>query len=63
MGDLISDEMLATFAAVGAPEEIPAQLRARYGGIADRLMLVHYTSLEGEARQRWRAMLDAIRKS
>ena len=62
MGERISDEMLATFAAVGAPEEIPAQLHARYGGIADRLMLVHYTSLEGEARERWRAMLAAIRR-
>ncbi|HSP96803.1 MAG TPA: TIGR03617 family F420-dependent LLM class oxidoreductase [Candidatus Dormibacteraeota bacterium] len=61
MGDRISDEMLATFAAVGTPEEIPAQLRGRYGGIADRLMLVHYASLEGEARGRWREMLAAVR--
>ena len=61
MGERITDEMLATFAAVGAPEEIPAQLHARYGGLADRLMLVHYTSLEGEARERWRAMVDATR--
>jgi probable F420-dependent oxidoreductase len=61
MAARISDEMLATFAAVGAPEDIPAQLRARYGGLANRLMLVHYTSLEGESRQRWRAMLEAIR--
>jgi len=62
MGDCITDEMLATFAAVGEPEEIPAQLQARYGGVADRLMLVHYASLHGEARERWRAMLDAIRR-
>jgi probable F420-dependent oxidoreductase len=61
MGARITDAMLATFAAVGAPEEIPAQLRARYGGLADRVMLVHYASLEGEARERWRAMLDASR--
>ncbi|HSP98850.1 MAG TPA: LLM class flavin-dependent oxidoreductase, partial [Candidatus Dormibacteraeota bacterium] len=61
MGDRISDEMLATFAAVGTPEQIPAQLHARYGGIADRLMLVHYASLAGEAREGWRAMLEAIR--
>ena len=52
--------MLETFAAVGEPEEIPAQLQARYGGVADRLMLVHYASLYGEARERWRAMIDAI---
>jgi probable F420-dependent oxidoreductase len=62
MGDRITDEMLATFAAVGAPEEIPAQLHARYGGIADRLMLVHYASLTGDAREGWRAMLEEIRR-
>lgn len=61
MGERISDEMLATFAAVGTPEEIPAQLRARYGGLADRVMLVHYTTLEGEAREAWKAMLAAAR--
>jgi len=61
MGDCITDEMLATFAAVGEPEEIPAQLQARYGGVADRLMLVHYASLHGEARERWRAMIAATR--
>jgi alkanesulfonate monooxygenase SsuD/methylene tetrahydromethanopterin reductase-like flavin-dependent oxidoreductase (luciferase family) len=61
MGERISDEMLATFAAVGTPEEIPAQLRARYGGLADRVMLIHYSSLDGEARERWGAMLRALR--
>jgi probable F420-dependent oxidoreductase len=61
MGDCISDEMLMTFAVVGAPEEIPALLHARYAGVADRLMLVHYSALDGEARQRGRAMLDATR--
>ncbi len=61
MGERISDEMLATFAAVGAPEDIPAQIRARYGGLADRVMLVHYASLHGEARERWATMLRALR--
>jgi alkanesulfonate monooxygenase SsuD/methylene tetrahydromethanopterin reductase-like flavin-dependent oxidoreductase (luciferase family) len=61
MGERISDEMLATFAVIGTPEEIPAQLHARYAGVADRLMLVHYASLDGEVRQRWSAMLDATR--
>lgn len=61
MGERITDEMLATFAVIGTPEEIPAQLHARYAGVADRLMLVHYASLDGEARQRWSAMLDATR--
>ena len=63
MGERITDEMLATFAAVGTPDEIPAQLRARYGGLADRLMLVHYSALTGEAREGWKAMLDAVRRA
>ncbi|MEO8603937.1 MAG: TIGR03617 family F420-dependent LLM class oxidoreductase [bacterium] len=61
MGDCISDEMLATFSISGTPEEIPAQLHARYAGVADRLMLMHYAGIEGEARDRWRAMLDVTR--
>ena len=61
MGERITDEMLATFAAVGAPDEIPAQLRARYGGLADRLMLVNYSTLTGDAREEWKAMLEAVR--
>ena len=61
MGERITDEMLATFAAMGTPDEIPAQLRARYGGLADRLMLVHYSTLTGDAREEWKAMLEAVR--
>ncbi|MBV9610675.1 MAG: TIGR03617 family F420-dependent LLM class oxidoreductase, partial [Acidobacteria bacterium] len=39
MADLISDEMLETFAVVGAPGEIGAKLRERYTGLIDRLAL------------------------
>jgi probable F420-dependent oxidoreductase len=37
MGDLVDDEMLATFAVTGEPEEIPGKLLARYGDIVDRV--------------------------
>jgi probable F420-dependent oxidoreductase len=37
MGELIDDEILHTFAVVGAPEDVPALLLARYGDIVDRL--------------------------
>lgn len=37
MGDVIDDEMLATFAVVGEPRELPALIRSRFGGIVDRL--------------------------
>jgi probable F420-dependent oxidoreductase len=37
MAGLISDEMLSTFAAVGTPAEVAAQLRSRLTGIATRV--------------------------
>jgi len=61
MGDCITDAMLETFAVIGAPDEIPAQLHRRYAGVADRLMLMHYLGIEGAAREPWSAMLDATR--
>ncbi len=39
MPSLISDEMLATFAVVATLDELPAALRQRYAGLADRLGL------------------------
>lgn len=37
MTELITDEMLAQFSAVGSPAEVAAQLRERFTGIATRL--------------------------
>ena len=37
MAELIDDDMLAAFAAVGSPIEVGAQLRERFSGIATRL--------------------------
>jgi len=37
MGDLITDEILDTFAVVAEPEAIPEKMLARYGDIVDRL--------------------------
>ncbi len=37
MTELITDEMLAEFSAVGSPSEVAAQLRERFTGIATRL--------------------------
>ena len=39
MGGLISDEMLRTFAVVTPEADLPAALRERYAGLADRLSL------------------------
>ena len=37
MGDLITDDMVETFAVVGEPEEIPKLVLARYGDVLDRV--------------------------
>lgn len=63
LGERITDEMLDTLAIVGAPEEIPAKLAVRYGGIADRLSLVSYAGLERTARARWMAMIAAAKRA
>jgi len=39
MGDAIDDEMLNTFAVVGAPEEVGRGLRRRWGDVAGRITL------------------------
>jgi probable F420-dependent oxidoreductase len=37
MGELITDDILETFAVVGEPEDIPKLMLARYGDVLDRL--------------------------
>ncbi len=54
MGDLIDDDVLATFAVTGTPEEVPGLLRRRYGDVVDRVSL--YTPYEADPA-RWAAML------
>ncbi|MFZ5654252.1 MAG: TIGR03617 family F420-dependent LLM class oxidoreductase [Pseudomonadota bacterium] len=39
MPDLISDEMLETFAVVGEPRQVAQRIKARYGHLVDRLTL------------------------
>jgi probable F420-dependent oxidoreductase len=63
MGECITDEMLDTFAVCGVVEELPAKLEERYAGIADRLALVSYAGLERSARERWMAMLAAVKQA
>ncbi len=37
MGKLITDDILSEFAIVGRPDDLPKQVAARYGGLADRM--------------------------
>ena len=39
MPELISDEMLETFALVGEPLQVAEKMKARYGSLVDRLTL------------------------
>jgi probable F420-dependent oxidoreductase len=60
MGDLVTDEILHTFAVVGAPEEVPSLLAARYGDLLDRLSF--YAPYRSDP-QRWAAVLDGLRRA
>ncbi len=61
MPGLITDEMLATFAVVAAPDELGAALRERYSGVLDRVSL-YLPFIPGERDEFWRATARAIRR-
>lgn len=57
-GDLVTDEVLSTFAAVGSPYEVGRQLAERYGAAASRITLdVPYAADPAAAAD----TLDAVR--
>lgn len=58
MADRIDDEVLATFAIVGAPGELADAVVARFGDVVDRVSL--YTSF-AFADDDWDAFLDRLR--
>jgi probable F420-dependent oxidoreductase len=58
MGDLIDDEILTTFAVVGEPEQIGAELRRRYGGVVDRLSF--YAPYKSDPT-RWAAVIADLK--
>ena len=61
MPDLITDEMLATFAVVASPEALPDALEARYRGIADHLGL-YLPYIPGDRDNFWRSWVTAMKK-
>jgi probable F420-dependent oxidoreductase len=60
MAGLVSDEMLGTFAVVGAPSELPQKLRDRYTGLLDRLAIYETFNPKGDLTAQ-RALLSAFR--
>ena len=60
MPDLISDEILSTFAVVAEPEDVPIVLRERYEGLADRLGL-YIPYVPGERDEFWSDLLKELK--
>ncbi len=58
MGNLIDDEILNTFAVVGEPENIAAELHRRYGDIIQRLSF--YAPYQSDP-DRWRQVFDDLK--
>jgi predicted AAA+ superfamily ATPase len=60
MATQINDEMLNTFAVVASAADLPAALRQRYGGVADRLGL-YLPFTPGERDEFWKMVIAAIK--
>ncbi|WP_116997859.1 LLM class F420-dependent oxidoreductase [Desertimonas flava] len=58
MGELITDEILNTFAVVGPPESIAPELKRRFGDVVSRISF--YAPYKSDP-DRWRSVLDAIK--
>jgi len=58
MPDLVDDEVLAAFAAVGTAEEVAAELRARFGGLVTRLSFSSNAPMAEATRA---ALVEALR--
>lgn len=58
IGRIVDEEMLRAFACVGTPEQVAAQLRARYGDIAERIT---FSAPYDVPRETWAALYQALR--
>ena len=58
MGKLIDDEVLNSFAIVGAPEALAPELRRRFGDVVDRMTF--YAPYRSDP-DRWRQVLDDLK--
>jgi probable F420-dependent oxidoreductase len=60
MGDLITDDILNSFAVVAEPEKIAPELLRRYGDVVDRISF--YAPYKSDP-DRWSAVLTALQQS
>jgi probable F420-dependent oxidoreductase len=59
MGNLITDDILNTFAVVGEPEKVAPELHRRYGDVIQRISF--YAPYKSDP-ERWLPVIDAIKK-
>jgi probable F420-dependent oxidoreductase len=59
MGELITDDILETFAVVAAPEDIPKAMLARFGDVVDRLSF--YAPYQSDP-DRWKGVLAGFKE-
>ena len=60
MGNLITDDILNTFAVVGEPEKIAPELHRRYGDVISRISF--YAPYKADP-SRWKPVIEAIKNS
>jgi probable F420-dependent oxidoreductase len=58
MGELVDDDILRTFAVVAEPEQVPAQLSARYGDVIDRISF--YAPYRSDP-DRWQRVMEGLK--
>jgi probable F420-dependent oxidoreductase len=62
MVELVTDEMLETYAVVSSPEDLARNLKSRYSGLVDRLSL-YLPYSPGQQDEIWRNLLAEMRDS
>jgi probable F420-dependent oxidoreductase len=60
LSTLIDEEMLHTFAVIGTPDEVVAELKRRYGDVATRVLLPVPAGADPE---RWQPVVEALRET
>ena len=58
MGEMVEDDILGTFAVVAPPDEVAGRVRARVGGLVDR---ISFHALYATDPQRWRRALAELK--
>jgi probable F420-dependent oxidoreductase len=59
MGELVTDDVLETFAVVAEPEDVPSRMLARYGDVLDRISF--YAPYRSDP-ERWGRVMDGFKQ-